>query len=200
MVDYRLNELSARELSALTLVEAGVAVGWIVDNWPGLLAEVHRLLPDLAIAPSDMDGKEMLDRALALAHIATAGCRPTAGHAAPGVHRPAGHNRQTASHLRSDALDHNAKAASAAVLRSRRRRRRSAQSESPAAEPSAGQRSGHHTRTPSRHPVSGVERMDRASWPTMSRCSNARIRAGNAIRSWRRPICGSGSPSTHIAP
>ncbi|BBY93833.1 hypothetical protein MGALJ_35020 [Mycobacterium gallinarum] len=67
VVDYRLNELSARELSALSLVEAGVAVGWIADNWPGLLAEVRRLLPDLAVAPSDMDAKEMLHRAVALA-------------------------------------------------------------------------------------------------------------------------------------
>ncbi|MFI5510271.1 nitric oxide reductase activation protein NorD [Mycobacterium sp. NPDC051804] len=67
VVDYRLNELSARELSALTLVEAGVAVGWIADTWPGLLAEIQRLLPDLEAAPSDMDAKEMLNRAVALA-------------------------------------------------------------------------------------------------------------------------------------
>ena len=46
--DYRLNELSARELRALTLVEAGVALGWIASRWPGLLAEIRRVLPDLA--------------------------------------------------------------------------------------------------------------------------------------------------------
>ena len=67
VVDYRLNELSARELSALTLVEAGVAVGWIADNWPGLVAEIQRLLPDLETASSDMDANEMLTRAVALA-------------------------------------------------------------------------------------------------------------------------------------
>ena len=67
VVDYRLNELTARELSALTLVEAGVAVGWIADNWPGLLGELHRLLPDLDAAPSDMNAEEMLNRAVALA-------------------------------------------------------------------------------------------------------------------------------------
>ncbi|MBY0289096.1 MAG: MorD protein [Mycobacteriaceae bacterium] len=67
VVDYRLNELSARELSALTIVEAGVALGWIAENWPGLLAELHRLLPDLDAAPSDTDAKQMLDRAVALA-------------------------------------------------------------------------------------------------------------------------------------
>jgi hypothetical protein len=67
VIDYRLNELSARELSALTIVEAGVALGWIAENWPGLLAELHRLLPDLAAAPSDTDAHQMLDRAVALA-------------------------------------------------------------------------------------------------------------------------------------
>src|SRR5947209_6000325 len=47
LVEYRLNELSPRELRALTLVEAGVALGWLASNWPGLLAEVRRMLPDL---------------------------------------------------------------------------------------------------------------------------------------------------------
>src|SRR3954463_8415028 len=67
LVEYRLNELLARELRALTLVEAGVALGWLASNWPGLLAEVRRILPDLDMAPADMDAKEMLDRAVALA-------------------------------------------------------------------------------------------------------------------------------------
>ena len=67
IVDYRLNELSARELSALTLVEAGVALGWIAANWPGLLTELRRLLPDLETKPGDMDAREMLNRAVALA-------------------------------------------------------------------------------------------------------------------------------------
>jgi hypothetical protein len=67
LVEYRLNELSARELRALTLVEAGVALGWLASNWPGLLAEVRRMLPDLGMAPGDMDAKEMLDRAVTLA-------------------------------------------------------------------------------------------------------------------------------------
>jgi hypothetical protein len=70
VLDYRLNELSARELNALTLVEAGVALGWIADNWPGLLTEVRRLLPDLDMAPAEMDAKTMLDHAVALARTA----------------------------------------------------------------------------------------------------------------------------------
>src|ERR1700742_2777462 len=46
VTEYRLHELSARELRALTLVDAGVAVGWIATRWPGLLPEVHRVLPE----------------------------------------------------------------------------------------------------------------------------------------------------------
>jgi hypothetical protein len=67
LVEYRLNELSTRELRALTLVEAGVALGWIASSWPGLLCEMLRVLPDLEIAPGDMGAKEMLNRAVALA-------------------------------------------------------------------------------------------------------------------------------------
>ncbi|HEY6646874.1 MAG TPA: MorD protein [Mycobacterium sp.] len=67
LIEYRLNELSARELRALTLVEAGVALGWIASSWPGLLPELRRVLPDLEVAPGDMDAKEMLNRAIALA-------------------------------------------------------------------------------------------------------------------------------------
>jgi hypothetical protein len=67
LVEYRLNELSARELSALTLVEANVAVGWIAENWPGLLPEIRRLLPDLDVTACDLDATEMLNRAVAVA-------------------------------------------------------------------------------------------------------------------------------------
>jgi nitric oxide reductase NorD protein len=67
LVEYRLNELSARELRALTIVEAGVALGWIASSWPGLLPEMRRVLPDLEIAAGDMDAKEMITRAIALA-------------------------------------------------------------------------------------------------------------------------------------
>ena len=67
VTDYRLNELSARELTALHLVEAGVALGWIATAWPGLLPEFARVLPDLTPADADTDGRQMLDRAIALA-------------------------------------------------------------------------------------------------------------------------------------
>ncbi|MBW0017022.1 MAG: MorD protein [Mycobacterium sp.] len=67
ITEYRLNELSARELRALRLVEAGVAIGWIASRWPGLLPEVRRRLPDVPIEAGDMAAPEMLKRAIALA-------------------------------------------------------------------------------------------------------------------------------------
>jgi nitric oxide reductase NorD protein len=67
LVEYRLYELSTRELSALTLVEAGVSLGWIASRWPGLLPEAQRILPDLEMASGDLAADEMLNRAVALA-------------------------------------------------------------------------------------------------------------------------------------
>jgi nitric oxide reductase NorD protein len=64
---YRLQDLSARELRALTLVEAGAALGWVASRWPGLLAEIHRMLPDLEVADRDMEATVMLDHAIELA-------------------------------------------------------------------------------------------------------------------------------------
>jgi nitric oxide reductase NorD protein len=64
---YPLQELTAREIRALTLVEAGVALGWVGSHLPGLLPDFQRLLPNLEIANGELDGRAMLDRALALA-------------------------------------------------------------------------------------------------------------------------------------
>ncbi len=67
ITEYRLNELSARELRALTLVEAGVAVGWIAQRWPGLLPELQRVLPGLRAQSADLGASEMLGLAVSLA-------------------------------------------------------------------------------------------------------------------------------------
>lgn len=68
LMAYRLNELSARELSALSLVEAGVSLGWIASMWPGLLPEFRRVLPDLEMAGGDTTASDMLTRAIRLAN------------------------------------------------------------------------------------------------------------------------------------
>ncbi|RDH78511.1 MorD protein [Mycolicibacterium moriokaense] len=67
LTGYRLNELSARELQALMFVEAGVAISWIASRWPGLLAELDRLLPEIDAGAADADGEQMLERAVTLA-------------------------------------------------------------------------------------------------------------------------------------
>lgn len=73
---YRLYELSARERRALIVVEASVALGWIATRWPGLVAELQRVVPDLEIASPELDGQQMLERATALARSR----QPLAGH------------------------------------------------------------------------------------------------------------------------
>lgn len=67
ITQYRLGELTSRELRALAWVEAGVALGWIASRWPGLMPEFDRVLPDLEAAPPDTDAEEMLNRAIAQA-------------------------------------------------------------------------------------------------------------------------------------
>jgi nitric oxide reductase NorD protein len=72
LVTYRLNELSARELRALTLVEASVALGWTATHWPGLVDEIRRVVPDLEPLHCDTDAAEMLNRAVAQARTGQA--------------------------------------------------------------------------------------------------------------------------------
>lgn len=68
--EYRIDELSAREIRALTLVEAGVSLGWIASRWPGLMPECARLLPELEPADPQLDAHTMISRAIALARSA----------------------------------------------------------------------------------------------------------------------------------
>jgi len=80
LIEYRLNELSARELRALTLVEASVALGWTATHWPGLVDEIRRLIPDLEALHGDVEGAEMLNRAVTLARNGqTLGVHPLLG-------------------------------------------------------------------------------------------------------------------------
>jgi nitric oxide reductase NorD protein len=67
IAQYRLSDLTVRQLRALSLVEAGVALGWIAASWPGLLTEMRRVLPDLDVGDPEMDAASMLDQAIELA-------------------------------------------------------------------------------------------------------------------------------------
>lgn len=71
LLHYRLGELSGRELRALSLVEAGVALGWVAENWPGLVPEIRRLLPQLEATDAEMSAVDMLDGAVRLARTGT---------------------------------------------------------------------------------------------------------------------------------
>ena len=62
-----LEQLTGKELRALALVEGSVALGWISVNWPGLVRESRRHIPDLDPIVDPLDGSAMLDRAIALA-------------------------------------------------------------------------------------------------------------------------------------
>lgn len=67
IAQYPLHELSPHERGALSLVEGGAAAGWIATNLPGLLPELHHRLPGLELADPDLEGRELLERALSLA-------------------------------------------------------------------------------------------------------------------------------------
>ncbi|WP_231643383.1 nitric oxide reductase activation protein NorD [Mycolicibacterium baixiangningiae] len=64
LLGYRIHELTAKELNALTIVEAGVALGWIASRWPGLAPEMRRVVPDLTMLDPDLNATQMLDRAI----------------------------------------------------------------------------------------------------------------------------------------
>ncbi|MFB4295127.1 nitric oxide reductase activation protein NorD [Actinomadura sp. NTSP31] len=59
--------LSPREFQALTIAEAEVSLGWVIERWPGLLPELRRRLPDLEGADGELDGPAIIERARELA-------------------------------------------------------------------------------------------------------------------------------------
>ncbi len=64
---FTLDALNARQSLALSLVEGGVALGWIAARWPGLVSEIQRHVPDIEMLDHAMSGQDMLDRAIQLA-------------------------------------------------------------------------------------------------------------------------------------
>jgi hypothetical protein len=67
IAQYRLERLTAREITALAIVEGEVALGWVNTSWPGLLPDLRSFLPSLEIGDGELGGSAILDRALALA-------------------------------------------------------------------------------------------------------------------------------------
>jgi len=64
ITQYRLGELSARELAALTHIEGAVSIGWVGRRWPGLLPEMARAAPEVEGMDPDMSAPQMFDRAI----------------------------------------------------------------------------------------------------------------------------------------
>ncbi|MVF13565.1 MorD protein [Ketobacter sp. MCCC 1A13808] len=64
---FTLGALSARQSVALSIVEGGVALGWIDSRWPGLVPEIRRFLPALEMLDEELDGESIMDQAMSLA-------------------------------------------------------------------------------------------------------------------------------------
>jgi hypothetical protein len=64
---FPLRELGPRQLQALTLIEAQVALGWVESAWPGLTRDFRRLLPTLSPLDGELSGAAMLEHAIKLA-------------------------------------------------------------------------------------------------------------------------------------
>ncbi|NGY06255.1 nitric oxide reductase activation protein NorD [Solimonas terrae] len=78
---YPLQDLSLRERMAVVLAEGEVAMGWVAAQWPGLMSEMRRHLPDLQAADPELSGPAIFARAQALAHSQQdLVCPPLLGH------------------------------------------------------------------------------------------------------------------------
>lgn len=65
--NYALDELTPREMRALSIVEGGYALGWALTTAPGLAPEFRRVLPGLEPSDDEVDGATLIDRAMELA-------------------------------------------------------------------------------------------------------------------------------------
>lgn len=83
---FPLQELSGRQLRALTIVEGQVALGFVAAHWPGLLDELSRLLPGLSPLDPDLDGPAMFERMAQLACVdGDVTCHPILGQLPEGA-------------------------------------------------------------------------------------------------------------------
>jgi hypothetical protein len=64
---FALERLLPEELRALAVIEGQVALGWVLEQWPGLTVELERLLGELRPLPGDLDDDAMLQATAELA-------------------------------------------------------------------------------------------------------------------------------------
>ncbi len=161
---------------------------------PGCSTELRRVLPDLDRRPPTWTPTRCSTvQSRWRAQSEPLDVDPLLGTLPLAYTDAAGAGRQTAPQLRPDAVDHDAEAPSAAVLRSGRRRRWRAQPQSAAAEPAAGQRPRHHSRTPARDSLSRMELVDQefharprcgARTCTRQHAPASRCRSSAELRKW----------------
>jgi hypothetical protein len=65
--NYALDELTPREMRALSVVEGRCALGWALTTAPGLAPEFRRVLPGLEPSDDEVDGATLIDRAMEMA-------------------------------------------------------------------------------------------------------------------------------------
>ncbi|MGV0813405.1 VWA domain-containing protein [Mycolicibacterium boenickei] len=88
---FDLHQLTSRQTQALRITEGSVALGWVAEQWPGLLPECTLHLPELEPAAADTPAEEILDRAMVLARSRTAlGEYPLLGRLTPATPAPRG--------------------------------------------------------------------------------------------------------------
>ncbi len=66
IAELPIAELSPRQRQALSIVEGGVAIGWLASTWPGLLAETVSAAA-VPVLNGELDAVEILHRSAALA-------------------------------------------------------------------------------------------------------------------------------------
>lgn len=67
LAHYALDELTPREMRALSIVEGRLALGWALATLPGLAAEFERVLPNFEPTTEQTDGAALIDQAMELA-------------------------------------------------------------------------------------------------------------------------------------
>jgi hypothetical protein len=67
LAGYAIEKLPPHDIAALSLVEGRVALGWIAENWSGLVPELERVLGHIDPLDPDLDDSALLDAAADLA-------------------------------------------------------------------------------------------------------------------------------------